>query len=249
MGQKASARITDAERATLARDVRGRIADIARTNFPCDPIVVDDASLAASEISSAYKRHGLILEKALLVALGTRTDLTAWTDRIAIASRPKPIQIDLLVHSVQTGALTAYEIKRGFGTQDSEAQHSIKQRLSDLKIALPEYATSRGLHASAFDVAVIGYYGRLGTRMGPHRVIDQQGLVHEFDPQTADFVVEVNEYFRHCLLRQTAPRFARALQQISEIAAFRDAVGPVEDRGALQLSEFSTVHHPWDSLG
>lgn len=55
---------------------------IATTKFECDPMVVSHASLATSKISSAYKRHGLILEKALLAALNAQGNLTAWTDYV-----------------------------------------------------------------------------------------------------------------------------------------------------------------------
>src|SRR5262245_18562162 len=90
--------ITDIERAHMAKDIRRRIAEIAETEFGRDPLVVQDVSLATSEISSAYKRHVLVLEEAFRTALRTRADLDAWTTELIVPVRKRPIQVDLLTY-------------------------------------------------------------------------------------------------------------------------------------------------------
>jgi hypothetical protein len=160
------ATITDDERAHMATEIRRTIGDITEKAFEKDPLVVPGASLATSKISSAYKRHGLILEEAVRTALNTRSDLRAWEDNIVVPVRNNPIQVDLVTYQANTQTLKAYEIKRGFNNQDAEARHSIEERLTALLSVLPSYATSKNLSATAFDVAVVGYYvlNAAGTR-------------------------------------------------------------------------------------
>jgi hypothetical protein len=158
--------ITDRERAHMAQEVRRTIGDIEGKVFERDPLVVPSASLAASKISSAYKRHGLILEEALRTALNTRSDLWASEDNIAVPIRTNPIQVDLVTYEGNKRALKAYEIKRASNNLDAEARHSIEERLTALLGALPSYATSKKWRATTFDVAVVGYYDRASSSIG-----------------------------------------------------------------------------------
>ena len=59
-------------------------ATIERLNdkvFPPDPIAGPHFSRIVSVMSSAYKRHGYIIERAILEQLKTRPGLTVWTTR------------------------------------------------------------------------------------------------------------------------------------------------------------------------
>ena len=190
------ATITDDERAHMATEVRRTIGDITEKAFQNDPLVVPGASLLTSKISSAYKRHGLILEEAVRTALNTRSDLRAWEANIDVPVRNNPIQVDLVTYQANTQTMKAYEIKRGFNNQDAEARHSIKERLTTLLGVLPSYATSKQLSATAFDVAVVGYYDRASSRIGAHRVIGSPDFASEFGLTTAVFVEAVNDYYR-----------------------------------------------------
>jgi hypothetical protein len=244
--------ITNEQCAHMAKYVRETIAGIAETEFKKDPLVVDDLSQTISEVSSAYKRHGLVLEEALRTALNTRTDLTAWGDNILVPVRQNPIQVDLLTFEATTGTLAAYEVKRGFSNQDSEARHSVKDRLTSLHGVLPNYAKSKNLRATKFKVAVVGYYDPLSTRLGPHQVIASPDLSTEFGTKTMGFVGDVNDYYQHCLERNEAPHLVRALQQIAERSAFRDAVSPasaVFTQFEAVGAELGGARHPWDALG
>jgi hypothetical protein len=46
--------------------------------------------------------------------------------------------------------------------------------------------------ATAFDIAVVGYYNGTSGRIGPHRLIGSPDLVSEFGPGTVAFVEAVN---------------------------------------------------------
>jgi hypothetical protein len=58
-------------------------ATIQRLNdkvFHPDPIAGPHFSRIVSVMSSAYRRHGYILERAIVEQLKTRPELTVWTD-------------------------------------------------------------------------------------------------------------------------------------------------------------------------
>ena len=74
--------ITDAERQVMAKDVRKTVKALSEVDFDPDVIVSLNASLATSKISSIYKRHGNILQKALAVAIGKNPNWSAWNEII-----------------------------------------------------------------------------------------------------------------------------------------------------------------------
>src|SRR5262249_42266858 len=148
----------------------------------------------------------------------TRSDMKAWTARIAVHNRPKPIQVDMITYNMITRVLKAYEVKRAFGDQDAEARRAIDKRLTALSSALPTHATFRSLSPAAINVAAVGYYGQLGRTIGPHRVLDALDFPSEFGAATAVFVTDVNKYFEHCLRRATVAHHFRALEQIASSA-------------------------------
>ncbi|TIW83180.1 MAG: hypothetical protein E5V51_20045, partial [Mesorhizobium sp.] len=63
------------------------IATLARTKFVEDPIAGGKYSRATSIISSAYKRHGRILETALREGLRESNRHTVWQDDVFRVSR------------------------------------------------------------------------------------------------------------------------------------------------------------------
>ena len=239
--------ITNDQRAHMAKYVRKTIGKIAKTKFKKDPLVVEDLSRSASEISSAYKRHGFVLEEALRTALKTRADLRAWTEKIAVPGQRKKIQTDLLTYQAATSTLAAYEIKRGFINQDSNARRVVEERLTALHGVLPNYALSKKMRVTDCKVAVVGYYDLKSKRIGAHAVIASPDLSTEFGTLTMKFIKDVNDYFRHCLLRSEAPHLVGALQQMAELPAFREAVSSAA-LSAIAFIPWGAATHPWDAL-
>jgi len=242
------AHITDVERTELALKIRKTIGEISKSNFKFDPLVVADASRSTSAISSAYKRHGLVLETAFKTALNTRSDMKAWDVVIKLPSNRHKTQVDLITLNNETSALMLYEIKRAFGKQHSGAVRSIIANMLALKAHLPTYAINSGYKCVSCDVAIIGYYGELGDSLGPVRVVRDKTLAKEFDAATASFIADVNDYFRHCLTRQTVSYFARALEQVAELERFRGRVDAPGRSVADLFTGATDAPHPWDDL-
>src|SRR5262245_10486339 len=106
--------ITDDQRAVMASAVRQTVNTLAAGKFAADVLVGSDASSVTSKISSIYKRHGNILEKALSVAINTAPNWKAW-DRITLsnASYANDFNVDLILYD--GNILRIFEVKRGLG--------------------------------------------------------------------------------------------------------------------------------------
>ena len=148
-------------------------ATIQRLNakvFPPDPIAGQHFSRIVSVMSSAYKRHGYIIERAILEQLKTRPELTVWTDlefqvppnadliasgalanpasidgnELSYSAGPRTLQVDALVFHKEALSLRAYEVKRGFGAHDAGKRRSILRDALCLQLLLKSYGQSRG---------------------------------------------------------------------------------------------------------
>ena len=182
--------------------------------------------------SSAYKRHGLILERAILEQLKTRPELTVWTDEefqvppnadlIASGALKNPssisgnelsyctggrtLQIDAIVYHNETRTLRAYEIKRGFGNHNSQKKGAMMRNALCVQLLLKSYGQSKGLDASSVGSHVIFYYGKLSAR--PPIGIKGSELDDHFGFPCRDAVEAVKERFaerfRACLISMLA---------------------------------------------
>ncbi len=74
--------------------IEATIQRLSEKQFKPDPIAGPTFSRVASVMSSATKRHGYILEKAIVERLKAQPNLTAWTD----AEFQLPRNADLLVN-------------------------------------------------------------------------------------------------------------------------------------------------------
>ncbi|MDC1428115.1 hypothetical protein N8156_05330 [Rhodospirillaceae bacterium] len=66
---------------TISPIVEETVERLKRKKFKKDPIAGEHFSKIVSLMSSAYKRHGFILEKAILEQLRTNPDFEVWEDR------------------------------------------------------------------------------------------------------------------------------------------------------------------------
>jgi hypothetical protein len=165
-------------------------ATIQRLNdkvFPPDPIAGPHFSRIVSVMSSAYKRHGYIIERAILEQLKTRPELTVWTDEefqvhpnadsiasgalsdpssiidndLSYAPGPRRLQVDAIVYNNEARTLRAYEVKRGFGAHDAGKRRSILRDALCVQLLLKSYGRSRSLDPASVSSHVIFYYGNL----------------------------------------------------------------------------------------
>src|SRR5690349_12563879 len=193
------------------------ISRLRAKKFESDPIVGRRYSAITSIVSSAYKRHGKIIEEAMAVTLRQAPHLTVWTeplfavsdaaDRLADSdanvtaalpysstTQTRTLQIDLMVYNTLEERLGAYESKRGFGYHDSGKIRSMRRDLRCTQMLLRGYGEARGLRVGEANARMIFYYGQCSV--GPPWALTGKELDAHFDFPVWESVERVNAYFR-----------------------------------------------------
>lgn len=194
------------------------IAALAGAKFVEDPIAGPEFSRATSIISSAYKRHGRILEAALVEGLRDSNRHEVWQEdvfRVSAAAdhlvqheadaahkiaalpygeRRRTLQIDMMVWDYAEQSLRAYEIKRGNGKFDAGKTRSIKRDLICCQLLLRSYGETFGFSAKETDARIIFYYGVVSLP-APYSLTGHE-LDEHFGFPIRERVEEVNDYFR-----------------------------------------------------
>jgi hypothetical protein len=199
------------------RQADNALALLRKRLFDTDPLVAPYFSRVASVVSSAYKRHGHILEAALTRALETAPHLQVWTEpdfrltsaavSLALSSGDatalksslpydgtgRRAQVDLLVYDTARRRLGAYESKRGTSPNDAGKNRSIIADLRGVQMLLRSYGERRGLDVEEAAARVVFYYGAGG--IGPPWSLDRAQLDEHFGAPIVAHVERVNAYF------------------------------------------------------
>jgi hypothetical protein len=171
-------------------------------------------------MSSAYKRHGLILERAILETLKLNPFFKVWRDdafqvpssvdhivngsigepekligtNFPYSPGPRSLQVDIFVFDERDNTLSAYEVKRGFGWHDSGKKRSMLRDVLCVQVLLDSYGKEKGYKASSAFSRMIFYYGKCSIPKPfgmPGSAIDEH-----FRCNVREAVEEVNGYFR-----------------------------------------------------
>jgi hypothetical protein len=187
--------------------------------FDPDPIAGPHFSRITSVMSSAYKRHGYILERAILETLRLCPHFEVWhdpafqvpsaVDHIVAGSIAHPtkligtdypysegertLQVDAIVFNKNTGTLGAYEIKRGFGPHDSRRRRSMLEETLCIQVLLKSYAKQRGYDPKNAFSHIIFFYGKCSIPK-PFAITGAEMDQH-FGWPVYESVDEVNKYF------------------------------------------------------
>ena len=205
-------------------EVEKTIQRLNAKKFIADPIAGEHFSKIPSILSSAYKRHGYILERAILEALKQCPHFEVWRDdkfhvtptvqhivdgSIAeptkligtdypYSAEGKTLQVDALVFNKNTGSLEAYEVKRGTGPHDSGKRREMLRAVLCVQILLKSYGKQRGLDVKETSSHVIFYYGKCSIQK-PFAITGVE-LDEHFGWPVQEQVEEVNLYFQQRLL-------------------------------------------------
>lgn len=205
----------------LKPEIESTIRRLDMKEFDPDPIAGKHFSKITSVMSSAYKRHGYILERAILEALRLCDRYEVWddpefhvagaVDHIVDGSIAQPLnligtdypyskagvrtlQVDAIVYDKNHKILRAYEIKRGYGLHDSGKRRSITRDLLAVQVLLRSYGVSRGLEVSGAFSHIIFYYGK--SSVPKPFSLTGKDLDGHFGIQIYNQVEEVNSYFQ-----------------------------------------------------
>jgi hypothetical protein len=168
-------------------EIEKTIKLLDRKRFDPDPIAGPHFSKITSVMSSAYKRHGYILERAVLESLRLCPHFEVWRDPIfqvpsavghivecsnadptkligtdyPYSAGQRTLQVDAIVFNKNTGILGAYEIKRGSGLHDSGKRRQMLTDALCVQILLKSYGKQRGHDPNSAFSHVIFYYGNV----------------------------------------------------------------------------------------
>lgn len=197
------------------------ISRLASQKFIADPIAGEKFSRQTSIISSAYKRHGSILEVALRESLresnrhkvwkedafkvsraadqivGQQTDEAYLSTTLPYGEGIRTLQIDMIAFDHADNTLRAYEIKRGNGAFDAGKIRSIRRDLIVTQMLLKSYGEMFKLNPVKAEARVIFYYG-IRSLPRPYSLIGSE-LNDHFGFGVYDLVETVNTYFRQKL--------------------------------------------------
>jgi hypothetical protein len=194
------------------------IRSLAQKKFIEDPIAGPELSRSTSIISSAYKRHGQILETALRESLRDSNRHRVWRDEVfrvspaadalvytqgaeqaRLSSLPygdkaRTIQIDMIAYDDADQTIRAYEVKRGNGQFDAGKIRSIKRDLPCTQVLLKSYGDVTKCSPIAAEARIIFYYG-IRSIPKPWSLVREE-LDGHFGYPVVPKIEQANEYFR-----------------------------------------------------
>jgi len=191
---------------------------LAKTKFVEDPIAGVKYSRATSIVSSAYKRHGRILETALRESLRESNRHHVWQDDAFKVSRAadalvgsqsedacrqsalpygdkvRALQVDMISFDDADQTIRAYEVKRGNGQFDAGKIRSIKRDIMCIQVLLKNYGETANYKPTAAESRIIFYYG-VRSIPRPWSLVKNE-LDNHFGFPVVAKIEEANEYFR-----------------------------------------------------
>jgi hypothetical protein len=230
---------------TIFNEVDATMFRLADKRFSVDPVVEARYSRITSIVSSAYKRHGGIIERAFAAALRRAPHLRVWEDpvfRVSAAAERladtdatavgaalpyggddyvRTLQVDFLVFDDRGNRLGAYECKRGFGYHDSGKKRSMLRDLRCLQMLIKSYGEQRDLPVRNAEARIIFYYGQCSV--GAPWALTREDLDEHFGAPVTEAVEQVNDYFK------------------SRLGAL---LGLVDDRGEIASAGLATLPRP-----
>jgi hypothetical protein len=198
---------------------------LATVEFVPDPIAGTHYSRTTSIVSSAYKRHGKILEFALRESLRESNRHKMWNDEAFKVSREadalantqdfdacrrstlpygnsvRTLQVDMIAFDNANESIRAYEIKRGNGQFDAGKIRSISRDLKCIQVLLKNYGEVASLKPVSAESKIIFYYGRRSIPR-PWSLVKGE-LDEHFGFPIVERIEQANDYFRtklHALL-------------------------------------------------
>jgi len=212
----------------LKPEIDLKLKQLDEMKFATDPVAAPYFSRITSVMSSAYKRHGNILERAILETLKLCDHFEVWcepkfqvpasVDNMVIpylkfpskligAEHPysqgdRTLQLDAIVFNKNTGVLGAYEVKRGFGPHDSGKRDQMVRNALRVQVLLKSYAKERGFEPNTALSHIIFFYGKCSIPK-PFAITGPE-LDQHFGWPVYESVDEVNKYFQSQLLLTVA---------------------------------------------
>ena len=171
----------------LIADAKAKAAEI-----DCNPLFSSNSRLSAlvSEVDGIKKRHGLLIEEALIWAINKVPGWQASKERITVAGGKA--HLDCLAFNTALGKLYVFECKRGHGSFDSDKVRAIDQRLDKVTSAMPTHAAAKGWQPKSIDTFILSFYGK--TWKSKYPIHDKNSIAALFGPCVQRFTTDYMTY-------------------------------------------------------
>ncbi|WP_186398690.1 hypothetical protein [Stappia sp. P2PMeth1] len=202
----------------LVADAKAKSASI-----PCDPLFGSNPRLSAlvSEVDGIKKRHGLLIERALIFAINKLPHWQAAKEQIPVTGGKA--HLDCLAFNANTGKLYVFECKRGHGSFDGDKIRAIDQRLGNIKASIGAHVVSKGWRPSSTGVFILSFYG--ATWKSAYPIYNKHDLATLFEPCVGRFVTE---YMEH-LEAATAQAYSSELRDPVVVSAGQSIFDAVDE--------------------
>jgi hypothetical protein len=175
-----------------AREILDKAREAGKAN-PCDPLFLSNPRLSAlvSEVDSIKKRHGLLIEDALIYAINL---IPGWVatkkEKITVASGKA--HLDCLAYNSKSRVLYVFECKRGHGNFDRDKTRAFDQRLDQIGAVIAAHAKASGWNPVEERLFILSFYGKKWK--SKYQIYDSGDIASLFEPCLGTFV---NQYMRH----------------------------------------------------
>ena len=202
----------------LVADAKGKSAAI-----PCDPLFSLNPRLSSlvSEVDGIKKRHGLLIERALIFAINKLPHWQAAKEQIQTTGGKA--HLDCLAFDSNKGKLYVFECKRGHGSFDGDKIRAIDQRLNNIKASIGTHAASKGWSPSSTDVFILSFYG--ATWKSAYTIYNKHDIAILFEPCVGRFVTE---YMDH-LEAATARAYSSELREPVTVSAGQSIFDAIDE--------------------
>jgi len=230
------------EMAALLKAASEAVAAAVGTKFPLDDLLGPELSRLISVSSSVVKRHGLLLERAIVEALEASgrfqvlhnpvIPITAAADSLVASNSPealarialrydtpavRSVTHDIVVIDLEAAWAGAYQIKRGGGDMGPRLRKPLERDLAAVRLLLRAYLRDQGY--SAVDVvttAAIDYLGAAG--LPEHLTVQGTELDAHFGVPVVSTIEQMTEHLR-TELHKAVPDLLRPLLAVLEMQA------------------------------
>jgi hypothetical protein len=237
----------------MARKVYSGVQNLAKVDFSPDFLPPPSASLITSRISSAFKRHGKVLEEALSTALSCLPNVEARANlrcKIGVVK-----DIDVVVRDNNQNKAWLLELKRTISQLDGGALQRLSQRLDAMADDGNGLPFLRGFMGK-IECQALTRYGPQIEFGASYISVSLSEFAASFDQEVSDFLDEVDEYFQFCLCRELesqASKVARDVETVltrdrSDVHAGRRELVRFEPVEARFVGKEGGRPHPWDSF-
>jgi hypothetical protein len=187
-------RLTYAEALLWKKNAAKIVADAKAKSatIPCDPLFAATPRLSSlvSEIDGIKKRHGLLIERALIYAINKLPHWQAMKEQIPVAGGKA--HLDCLALNTNSGKLFVFECKRGHGSFDGDKISAIDQRLSRIKASIGAHARSKGWAPVTTEIFILSFYGAKWNSAYP--IYDKNSIASLFEPCVGSFAREFMDH-------------------------------------------------------